>query len=95
MQNKMVKFENKLQEDLRNLTICGIFNSVIFEVQIVFSDTAPLLNSHMKHLLYEITRASNLEQIAIAIDGISTKKLHALVAAKNGTSIAAPGQVST
>ena len=80
MENKIVKLDNKLQEDLRNLTICGIFNNLIFEVQIVFSDTPPLQNSHMKHMYYEIIRANSLEEIAMAIDGIATKKLHALVA---------------
>ena len=95
MQNKIVKFDNKLQEDLRNLTICGIFNSMIFEVQIVFSDTAPLLNSHMKHLFYEITRASSLDQMVMAFKGISTKKVHALVAVNNEPSTAESGQSST
>ena len=80
MDNKIVKLDNKLHEDLRNLTICGIFDKLIFEVQIVFSDTPPLQNSHMKHLYYEIIRANSLEEIVMAIDGIATKKLHALVA---------------
>ena len=88
MENKIVKFESKLQQELRNLTICGIFERWIFEAQIVFSDTAPLPNSHMKHLFYEITRASDLDQMIIAFKGISTKKVHALVAVKNGPSTA-------
>lgn len=66
--------------ELRNITLCFIFENFIGEIQIVFSPQHLNVNAGFNHLLYEIQRCENLKTLAAAFRGIATKNVKDIVA---------------
>ena len=82
MENKIVKFDNRLKEDMSGVVICGIFNNLIFEIQVLFSEAPLITNTSLNNLYYEISRTNDLEEMGINMEGIATRRIQELISKK-------------